>query len=172
MADSLKKHIAKKITDLVTIGTQINFDPAFMASLTEAMLNLTDEQAQEMATRDERIKKFYRENHEGKEASHMEMSMFYCLNRPTISYNLSKEEMVWFDKMILSLSAEDFGFYRLKEPPSEMVELTRAVKHLCAVNDPNLIDEQEDAFAWFIEHSEVFNALIEAMDSDPNPTPH
>lgn len=112
------------------------------------------------------IKNFYQENHDGKVASHFEMSMFYCLNRPVTTYNLSKEEIEWFDKMIFGLSTEDFGFYRLKEPPSEMVELTRAVKHLSAVNDPNLIDQQEDAFAYFMEHSDTFKFLVEAMDSD------
>jgi hypothetical protein len=162
-----KKYIAGKIAELNQAGVALNLPSDFLASVTEKLMALNEQEVTELASQDEEVKAFYMEHHDGKEAHPMEMSIFWAVNRPkSVSYKLSAEEMDWFEQTSLSLSAEDFGWYRYPTPPAHMTELARAVKNLCATNDPALIKEQEDTFSFFMENSEVFCALIENEGMD------
>jgi hypothetical protein len=162
-----KKKIAQKITELHEVGNLLGFDRSFLSSLTEAVMASTDEDIKRMDDRAQKEKAFYEEEHGGKVAHPLEMSLYYSAHRPeVVSYKLSAEEMDWFEKMLLSLSSHDFGYYKYPTPPAHMVELTRALKNLCATSDRDLVEAQEDTFSFFMENSEVFRTLSDAEASE------
>jgi hypothetical protein len=168
-----KKYIAGKIAEFNQAGVALNLPSDFLASVTEKLMALNEQDVAEITSQDEEVKAFYMKHHNGKEAHPFEMSIFWSLNRPkSVSYNLTAEEMDWFEQTSLSLSPQDFGWYRYPTPPAHMTELTRALNNLKATNDPRKISEQEDTFAFFMDNSEVFSVLVESEDIGGDTTAH